>query len=54
MHLGEVIAIGRPADVLSHPDVITSYLGDDDVAIRRSGRARRSRRSSTKEALLHA
>jgi ABC-type branched-subunit amino acid transport system ATPase component/ABC-type branched-subunit amino acid transport system permease subunit len=39
MHLGEVIAEGRPQDVLRHPDVVSSYLGQDDTAINRSGGA---------------
>lgn len=37
MHLGRVIADGEPAHVLAEESVITSYLGGDDVAIRRSG-----------------
>ena len=36
MHLGRVIADGEPADVLAEESVITSYLGGDDAAIRRS------------------
>ncbi len=38
LELGRVITRGRPAEVLSHPQVLESYLGTDDVAIRRSGR----------------
>ena len=37
MHLGRVIARGLPQQVLSHPDVISSYLGVDDSTIQRSG-----------------
>jgi branched-chain amino acid transport system permease protein len=37
MHLGTVIARGEPGAVLSHPDVIASYLGGDDATIQRSG-----------------
>jgi branched-chain amino acid transport system ATP-binding protein len=44
LHLGSVIAEGAPADVMAHPDVITSYLGDSAVAINRSGRAKRPAR----------
>jgi branched-chain amino acid transport system ATP-binding protein len=36
MDSGAVIADGSPDEVLSHPDVITSYLGVDSVAIERS------------------
>jgi branched-chain amino acid transport system ATP-binding protein len=34
---GEVIASGRPAEVLSHPDVVESYLGNNAAARQRSG-----------------
>jgi len=37
LELGGVIARGTPAEVLSHPQVIESYLGTDDTAINRSG-----------------
>jgi branched-chain amino acid transport system ATP-binding protein len=37
LELGEVIAEGVPRDVLSHPRVISSYLGSDHVSINRSG-----------------
>jgi ABC-type branched-subunit amino acid transport system ATPase component len=37
LELGGVIADGPPADVLSHPAVVASYLGTDEKAIRRSG-----------------
>jgi branched-chain amino acid transport system ATP-binding protein len=33
---GEVIAIGTPAEVLTHPDVVESYLGNSEVARQRS------------------
>ncbi len=34
---GEVIAVGSPADVLTHPDVVESYLGNNAAARQRSG-----------------
>jgi branched-chain amino acid transport system ATP-binding protein len=34
---GRVIAEGAPADVLVHPDVVASYLGDNEDVIARSG-----------------
>jgi ABC-type branched-subunit amino acid transport system ATPase component len=37
LELGAVIAEGPPADVLTHPAVIASYLGTDEQAINRSG-----------------
>jgi len=37
LELGEVIAQGEPAAVLADPRVIGSYLGDDAVAVARSG-----------------
>ena len=33
---GRVVAIGTPADVLAHPEVVSSYLGGD-IARARSG-----------------
>jgi ABC-type branched-subunit amino acid transport system ATPase component/ABC-type branched-subunit amino acid transport system permease subunit len=42
MHLGAVIARGTPQSVLANPEVISAYLGFDDVAVQRSGRATRS------------
>ena len=38
LELGRVIAEGTPADVLSHPDVIASYLGTDPESVAKSGR----------------
>ena len=34
---GEVIASGAPADVLTHPDVVESYIGNNAAACQRSG-----------------
>jgi branched-chain amino acid transport system ATP-binding protein len=34
---GEVIATGTPAEVLTHPDVVESYLGNNAAAQQRSG-----------------
>jgi branched-chain amino acid transport system ATP-binding protein len=36
---GRVIALGPPAEVVKHPEVIASYLGTDAAAIGRSGAA---------------
>jgi branched-chain amino acid transport system ATP-binding protein len=33
---GRVIAVGEPADVLLHPEVVRSYLGTDAAALTRS------------------
>jgi branched-chain amino acid transport system ATP-binding protein len=38
LDLGQVIAEGRPPDVLADPVVVSSYLGDDRSAVSRSGR----------------
>ena len=39
LETGRVVAHGAPRDVIRHPEVIRSYLGDDPSAIARSGRA---------------
>ena len=39
LELGAVIAEGTPDEVLEHPRVIESYLGESDAAINRSGAA---------------
>ena len=40
MEAGEVIALGDPQSVVTHPQVIASYLGGSDLAIHRSGTSR--------------
>jgi len=37
LDLGAVITEGAPAHVVSHPDVVASYLGSDHATIQRSG-----------------
>jgi ABC-type branched-subunit amino acid transport system ATPase component len=37
LETGRVIAVGKPDDVVRHPEVVRSYLGDDHIAIKRSG-----------------
>ncbi|HEX3828221.1 MAG TPA: ATP-binding cassette domain-containing protein [Sporichthyaceae bacterium] len=37
LETGRVIATGTPAEVLAHPDVISSYLGNDADVVARSG-----------------
>ena len=37
LELGHVITTGDPADVLSHPEVLASYLGSTEDVIARSG-----------------
>ncbi|HVM53445.1 MAG TPA: ATP-binding cassette domain-containing protein [Acidimicrobiales bacterium] len=39
LELGQVIAEGTPEEVLNHPRVIESYLGENEAAISRSGAA---------------
>jgi branched-chain amino acid transport system ATP-binding protein len=42
LELGAVICTGTPAEVLSHPQVISSYLGSEPAAVSRSGRRPRA------------
>jgi len=37
LELGTVITEGRPSDVIRHPQVVASYLGDNEAAVTRSG-----------------
>lgn len=37
LELGSVIAEGSPAEVINHPRVIESYLGESAAVINRSG-----------------
>ena len=39
LDLGAVVTIGDPAEVVSHPTVVESYLGTSETAIARSGTA---------------
>jgi branched-chain amino acid transport system ATP-binding protein len=39
LELGRVIADGTPAEVVTHPRVVASYLGTNEAAIARSGSA---------------
>jgi branched-chain amino acid transport system ATP-binding protein len=38
LEIGRTIASGAPSDVIRHPEVVRSYLGDDAAAIERSGK----------------
>ena len=44
LETGRVVASGRPRDVIAHPEVVRSYLGDDPSAIGRSGTAAPARK----------
>lgn len=37
LETGMVVASGKPREVVRHPEVVRSYLGDDPTAIERSG-----------------
>jgi ABC-type branched-subunit amino acid transport system ATPase component len=37
LEIGRVVASGEPDEVIRHPEVVRSYLGDDPAAIARSG-----------------
>jgi ABC-type branched-subunit amino acid transport system ATPase component len=40
LETGRTIATGTPTDVIRHPEVVRSYLGDDATAIARSGKTK--------------
>ena len=37
LDLGRIVTTGPPNEVIHHPDVVASYLGESDVAVARSG-----------------
>jgi ABC-type branched-subunit amino acid transport system ATPase component len=37
LDLGRIITVGSPTDVINHPAVVASYLGESEVAVARSG-----------------
>jgi branched-chain amino acid transport system ATP-binding protein len=37
LDLGRVVTTGSPSEVIHHPGVVSSYLGESDVAVARSG-----------------
>ena len=37
LDLGRVVTVGAPADVISNPAVVASYLGESEAAVSRSG-----------------
>ena len=43
LETGRVVASGVPDDVIRHPEVVRSYLGDDPSAIERSGTRTKAR-----------
>jgi ABC-type branched-subunit amino acid transport system ATPase component len=48
LETGRVVAEGTPDEVVHHPEVVRSYLGDDLAAINRSGAAPRARKRARK------
>jgi branched-chain amino acid transport system ATP-binding protein len=46
LELGHVVTVGKPAQVVKHPEVVRSYLGTEEDVIARSGR--RTRRASAR------
>ena len=47
MDRGRILAVGTPAEVLSDPAVVSSYLGDNDAAVNRSDRRKATTRPAT-------
>jgi branched-chain amino acid transport system ATP-binding protein len=43
LETGVLVAEGKPEDVVRHPEVVRSYLGDDPSAIERSGTRRKKK-----------
>jgi ABC-type branched-subunit amino acid transport system ATPase component len=54
LETGRVIAAGSPGEVVTHPEVVFSYLGDDPAAISRSGALARKKRTPRKVAHVRA
>jgi branched-chain amino acid transport system ATP-binding protein len=54
LELGQVIAEGTPEEVLDHPRVIESYLGENEAAISRSGAAAPKKRPPRRRRQLTA
>jgi branched-chain amino acid transport system ATP-binding protein len=49
LETGRVVASGAPQDVIAHPEVVRSYLGDEPSAIKRSGTTTPRRMRVTKK-----
>jgi ABC-type branched-subunit amino acid transport system ATPase component len=37
LDLGRIVTVGRATEVVNHPAVVASYLGESEVAVARSG-----------------
>ncbi|MEY2478122.1 MAG: hypothetical protein QOG87_3437 [Actinomycetota bacterium] len=49
LDLGQVVTDGPPADVVNHPKVVSSYLGESQDVIARSGTRRRRRPAAARK-----